>query len=227
VSGQATGWVLRNGPKDRAMRAVLVTIADAANADGCHAHPGMRAMVEGSLYSERSVQGTIAKLVRDGWVEIEEAGGGRGKATVFRVVMETPQSVRPSLEETPQKPRNLERETPQSGDSGPLSTTYSTTTDDPLRGFDLFWQNYPRRNGTRAGRKATRYRWVKLSYEDKLAAFRGLDAYKASVGEFPKDPERYLSGRLWEDDRGGAEPEGEKLTYGADWDPDDPRWQVS
>lgn len=87
MSGQTTGWVLRNGPRDRAMRAVLITIADAANRDGEHAHPGMDAMVEGSLYSEGHVRRTIAKLMEDTWVEQTEQPGP-GKAAEYRVLME-------------------------------------------------------------------------------------------------------------------------------------------
>lgn len=85
MSGQSTGWVLRNGPRDRAMRAVLVTIADAANRDGEHAHPGMEAMVEGSLYSEGHVRRTIARLIEEGWIEQTEAPGP-GKAAEYRLL---------------------------------------------------------------------------------------------------------------------------------------------
>lgn len=85
MSGQATGWVLRHGPRNRAMRAVLLPIADAANADGLHSHPGIAAIVEGSLYSRRQVLATITKLLEEGWVAIEEQGGGRGKATVYGI----------------------------------------------------------------------------------------------------------------------------------------------
>jgi hypothetical protein len=88
VSGQCTGWVLRHGPKNRAQRAVLLTIADAANRDGQHAHPGRQAMVEGSLYSATTVDRIVADLIRLGWLEVESEGGGRGRATVYRVPMD-------------------------------------------------------------------------------------------------------------------------------------------
>jgi hypothetical protein len=85
MSGQATGWVLRYGPKDRAKRAVLLTIADAANRDGEHAHPGVTAMVEGSLYSRPTVLRHVAEMVEEGWLVIEQQGGGRGRATVYAI----------------------------------------------------------------------------------------------------------------------------------------------
>ncbi len=121
MSGQATGWVLRHGPKDRAMRAVLVTIADAANRDGEHATPGIAAMCEGSLYGKSHVSRIAKRLLDEGWVEIEEQGNGRGKATVYRVVMgrETP----PSVGGSNQKPPHLLEETPPSDGSVPLIPT--------------------------------------------------------------------------------------------------------
>lgn len=84
MSGQATGWVLRHGPTDRAMRAVLIVIADAANRDGEHAHPGLAAIVEGSLYSRSTVLGTLRRLREEGWVEVEQERAP-GQATVFRI----------------------------------------------------------------------------------------------------------------------------------------------
>jgi hypothetical protein len=186
------------------MRAVLITIADAANADGQHAHPGMRAIVSGSLYSERTAQSTITRLVTDGWLEVEEEGGGRGKATVYRVLMETPQSSR-GIAETPQKPRNLETETPQSELIAQCFTTNSTTTRtevDPLRGFDHFWRVYPRRNGRIIGRALCEKRWVKLTLDERRAAYRGAQAYRADVDAgktIAKDPDRWLRDRIWTD----------------------------
>lgn len=103
MSGRATGWVLANGPtpatldadgaaygpaKARLLRSVLIVIADASNADGRHAHPGNDGIAAASLYGRRSVSSAVAALVADGWVEIEEAGGGRGKATVYRVLLD-------------------------------------------------------------------------------------------------------------------------------------------
>jgi hypothetical protein len=70
------------------MRAVLLTIADAANRDGEHSHPGVQAIVEGSLYGRTHVFRTLRKLETEGWLEVEEEGGGRGRAAVYRVRMD-------------------------------------------------------------------------------------------------------------------------------------------
>lgn len=137
MSGQCTGWVLRHGPKDRTMRAVLVTIADAANRDGEHAHPGMDAMVEGSLYSRATVFRTIKRLQDEGWIEVEQEGGGRGRATVFRVPMKgshgetvspekrsqlPPETVSPGEETVSPETETVSRQVPDQQVSSPNGT---------------------------------------------------------------------------------------------------------
>ena len=102
MSGRCTGWVLKYGPhpddldrdgakygqKARGYRAVLLTIADAANADGKHAHPGNAAMCHGALYSLRQVQNITEALEAEHWVTVTERGGGRERATVYDVNMD-------------------------------------------------------------------------------------------------------------------------------------------
>ncbi len=97
MSGQATGWVLRHGPhpehvdregkpygaRARGLRSVLTCVADAANADGKHAHPGIEGVMRGSLYSRRQSINLLDELVQEGWLGVEEVGGGIGKATVY------------------------------------------------------------------------------------------------------------------------------------------------
>lgn len=110
------------------MRAVLLTIADAANRDGEGARPGIAAMVEGSLYGKSHVSKIVTRLVNEGWLEITEQGNGRGRATVYRVIMETPHSAdaAENLPLSEEKPPNLGDETSQSGDSAPLFPTVTT-----------------------------------------------------------------------------------------------------
>lgn len=110
MSVQATAWVLSKGPKmtdvDRAgkkygtrargLRAVLFTIADAANRDGENSHPGVKAIVEGALYSKSQSLAIIDELVAEGWLKVTEKGVGRGKATVYTVLLDRRESVRPS-----------------------------------------------------------------------------------------------------------------------------------
>lgn len=97
MSARAVGWVLRAGPtpgdegltlaQARRWRAVLLVIADAANSEGEHAHPGLDNIVAQSLYSRAQVLKTTAELEAAGWIRtVERAAPGR--ATVFDVLME-------------------------------------------------------------------------------------------------------------------------------------------
>lgn len=127
MSGNATGWVLAHGPhpddvdrtgrkygqRARGFRAVLLTIADAANHDGLHAHPGIAAMCRGSLYSRRQVQNIEDELVAERWVVITEKGGGRMKATVFDLNMAWREKVQPAPPEPERKGATAAPETVQ------------------------------------------------------------------------------------------------------------------
>lgn len=102
------------------MRSVLTCVADASNADGKHAHPGIEGVMRGSLYSRRQSIILLDELVQEGWLGIEEAGGGSGKATVYwlpRMVTEKGAVIAPKPPETVQsdgKTVQSEAETVQS-----------------------------------------------------------------------------------------------------------------
>jgi hypothetical protein len=138
MAGEVVGWVLEHGPKDRAMRSVLITIANVARRDGSNAHPGLPAMIRGSGYSRSTVLGVLTRLEREHWVEVTERGGGRGNATVYRVVMEgaaapSERSDTPDLFEHRNGPVQSEKrsspdpETVQSSESVPLVATSVAT----------------------------------------------------------------------------------------------------
>lgn len=78
---------MKNGPRDRAMRSVLLVIADAANGDGEHAHPGLSNIIDYSLYARAHVLATLDRLAEEGWIAVT---GRRspGRATTYRVCME-------------------------------------------------------------------------------------------------------------------------------------------
>lgn len=67
---------------------------------------------------------------------------------------------------------------------------------------EYFWPTWPRRHGRRVGKAQALKRWVKLSLDDQRAALRGAKAYAAHcqrTDTFPKDAERWLRDRLWEE----------------------------
>ena len=65
---------------------VLLALADWANDEGW-CWPSVPAIAEKSRLTERQVYNVLAGLVRDG-VVVKQAGGGRGKATRYRVIVE-------------------------------------------------------------------------------------------------------------------------------------------
>ena len=78
-----------------------------------------------------------------------------------------------------------------------------------------FWPIWPRRHGRRVGKKAALARWLKLSVNQQRQAVKGAQAYAAhctSSKSYPKDAERWLRDRLWEewmvDDPAPPEPSG-------------------
>ena len=215
---------------DKAFRLwiVLESYADYQERD---CYPKIATLAEHCGASYSTVQRALKELIGRGLLEVEsgkeaglpstyvlvDPGGGRSPMTdpaTGEVGHQRPRGRSP-MTDPGRSPMtdNKERE--------PIERESGTT--DPLRGFEKFWQAYPRRNGTRAGKKVTRERWRKLSLTDKFAAFNGLEAYAASVGDYPKDPERYLSGRLWEDDRNPQV----QLNGGGEYDPADPKWHIN
>jgi hypothetical protein len=64
---------------------VLLAVADSANSRGEHSHPGFDNVARCALYSRRQAITLLAQLVEDGWLEVEQLGGGAGLATVYRL----------------------------------------------------------------------------------------------------------------------------------------------
>lgn len=88
---------------------------------------------------------------------------------------------------------------------------------DPLLGFEYFWNIYPERSGRKLGKAKTAERWKKLSLEDRRAAYRGAKNLAADVAAgrtLAKDPERFLSGRVWDDYQDAvAEESSDEIRY--------------
>lgn len=99
MSWQATQWVLRCGPqlddvdasgapygaRARAYVAVLIVVAEYANANGQRSHPGLPNLIEQSRYGRSQVRRILDELERDGWLTTVSQGGGRARAAVFEL----------------------------------------------------------------------------------------------------------------------------------------------
>lgn len=79
-------------------------------------------------------------------------------------------------------------------------------------GFDAFWDSYPSRRGTKGSRKNALALWKKLPEPKREAAVAALPAYSRTMGEFPKDAERYLRHEAWDGLTNGKPPEPSHYT---------------
>lgn len=69
---------------------------------------------------------------------------------------------------------------------------------DAYKGFELFWELYPRK----VGKKESRTKWSKMTLRDKRAAYRGLKNYLAfctNTNRILKDPLTFLNSEVWRD----------------------------
>lgn len=99
---------------------MLLVIADAANSDGEHAHPGLDNIVADSLYSRSTVLATIAELEAAGWLE-QTSKCAPGRATVHRIPMgEQVHGSDPSQVQGPD-PSQVQESDPSERPTGPIS----------------------------------------------------------------------------------------------------------
>lgn len=97
MSGKATGWVGQFGPmpddidrhgqpykaRARGLRFVLLGVADAANVEGRHSHPGTEAVAAFALYSFGQTRRLLDELEAEGWLIVTQRATGPGRAVVY------------------------------------------------------------------------------------------------------------------------------------------------
>jgi hypothetical protein len=213
----------RYGNRARGMRMVMLAVADAANVDGEHAHPGINGIVGFSLYSRGQVGKLLGELVEEGWLEVEEEGGGRGRATVYRIprmseetahsVARFPSGNRAVSDEKPRTPdtetAHSEAETahPRVRANGSNNGTSNGTPNEhlPLPGveappepppdrFDEFWAVYPRHVDKANARRA----WAKATKTvDPQTIIDGAIRYGAYVTAERTEPKYVKHPSSW------------------------------
>ena len=217
---KAMTWVWDNSPYTLGSRLVHLALADVAN-DAYDNELWMVAQViaDKCALSKRQVLRILAKMVEDGYLELLEQGGGRGKASRYRLILKRCQDVTVSPEKGCQDVtvsdvkgdiRDIKKVT--SVTSAPITNERRTqgartrvnarSTRADMTGFDEFWTVYPKRNGRRIGRSLCEVRWAKLSLDERRAAWRGAVNYAKDCDgglTIAKDPDRWLRDRLWED----------------------------
>jgi len=85
-----------DAPVTNAQFRVLMILANYADRDGNHARPGMQLLITRTGMPERSVQEALLGLKQKGLiVTTAYAKGGRGRATEYRLELQTPQPTAP------------------------------------------------------------------------------------------------------------------------------------
>ena len=90
MSGKVTGWVVRNGPDERELFAVLVVLADAARNDGTGICVSVREVARRARMSRSAAARYLGQLVDGGWIERTMIGWST-VPSAYRVVL--PQGV--------------------------------------------------------------------------------------------------------------------------------------
>lgn len=194
---------------------VLLAIADAANADGREAWPGMPRLSQFSRKTESAVRRSIARLIAMGEL-IRVAEGHRGRSSEYAICL-------PGLAEWEERKAGAdarlsdgERQASEDGKAGVsdakgerllLASPLSSTIEQEQRRaraeqFENFWQTYPMRNGRRLGRKQAEEQWRKLSDPEREQALVAARVYaKACAGgdTIAKDAFRWIRDRAFEE----------------------------
>lgn len=187
----------------------MVCVADAANIEGEHAHPGIANVCDGSLYGRRQAGKILAELVADGWLVVESDGGGSGRATVYAIPgMNCALSAHPGnralSDEEPrtlsEKPRTLQ---PEPRTLGVRTNGLPTVTNNGLTptrdDFETFWLAYPkaRRTAKPDARSAFVAAVRKKPAADIIAAAVAYEADPNRLDEFTPYPQKWLKQERW------------------------------
>lgn len=150
---------------------------------------------------ERTARSCIRDLARWGYIEVEEQPG---KASSYKVLPPPTHAPGAGVGKLTLAPgaahpgtSPLRSHAPGADELEPLNKNQELE-----ETFALFWSVYPERYGKKIGKAAALIHWKKLSPDDRAAATLGAKNLAAAVAAeltLPKDPERFLRGRVWED----------------------------
>jgi len=194
---------------DKAVRVYGALLRHGSDPSNCYPSHDRIARLIGC--SKRSVARPLDELEKAGWVDREKRYDANGARTsdgyMVRVSRATvAQESATTTQESVDPPRAgagghhaQERDEREPVEREPLNENTSLTLVHEDSSFDAFWEQYPLRNGKRLGKVATHRAWFRLPGKDRDAVMRAIPNYSAGCGGYPKDPERFLKHRLWED----------------------------
>jgi hypothetical protein len=225
VSVKAISWVFDQSPYELGARLVHLALADVCN-DAYDGRLWLRQadIARKAKMSTRQVSRILATMVDDGYLIVVDAGGGRGKPTVYRMLTDHPK--------TRQDVMVFDEETLTSATTNPdicdTQTLTSATSDYSLtqietqgteivsnksEQFSTFWNAYPKRNGKRLYKPQAVEQWKKLKSDETQPAIIGAGFYAKSCEEglqIAKDPYRWIRDKCWVDWQEAAVAEAPK-----------------
>jgi hypothetical protein len=77
--------VMKHYPGQGGEYTLAICLADFANDDGASIFPSVARLAHNSRQSERTVQRQLKRMVSEGWLEIMAEGGGKCRATRYRI----------------------------------------------------------------------------------------------------------------------------------------------
>lgn len=208
MSVKIMSQVWENGPSDKAEAFVLLAIADYCNDEG-ECWPSVASIARKARMTERGVQKICARLCEIGWLQIDLRRGRHG-CNLYRI--QTPNPVHPE----PRSPRTPEHQTPNPvrQNPEPRSPEPSVTVKEPSQRareaekknaieaeFSTWWEQYPRKVGKLAAKKAYAKAVKSASAEDLLSGLKAQLPHlrdQAARGFCPH-PSTWLNAGRWED----------------------------
>lgn len=91
MSVQAMTWVFDHSDTTGSDRLVLLALANHADSLGRNAHPSIDLIAYEARVHRSTAARSLARLKEMGAIELEQAGGGRGRVSHYRVVMGEPE----------------------------------------------------------------------------------------------------------------------------------------
>ncbi len=209
-------WVELNSPYTNGAYATHLVIAGIVNTDhdfDLFVHPDKLAVR--CHCSVATLRRQLADMVRDGYLEIREQGGGRARFTRYRFIMK--------LSQIEQVSDSIPSQNIALNVVKPESSLFREKEELKVDLFDSFYASFPRRIGKEAARKAFA-KALKIATAEQITAGakRYAEARRGEDPKFTKHPATWLNAGCWDDEiaapRNAAHP-GEPLWWDTDGKP--------
>ena len=188
-------YVWEESPYDGRRLLLHLALADFANDEGT-CFPSLKTLARKARCSDTWVSLSIKKMVGEGWLQIIDAGGGRGRASTYLLIKKG----LTELKVSDHKPLILNSET---FNSEQTLTIYKNHIEPNIcDAFEKFWNRYPRKVAKAAARKS----FIKVMRSQDAPSIEHLincvDKYAASGIDikYIAHPATWLNQARWEDE---------------------------